>query len=870
LENILRTYTNRKYLDALKNKVIVFDGAMGTNIQLQKLTAEHYGGEKYEGCNDILVKTYPQAVEKVHRDFLEAGVDVIETCTFRSNRITLKEYDLENITFEINEMAAKLAKRAADAYSTPEQPRYVAGSMGPTGKLPSMDDPELSDIRFDELVSVFQEQASGLILGGVDLLLIETSQDILEVKAAITGIRQAFDENGIYLPIQAQVTLDTNGYMLMGTDVSAALTILEGLPIDIIGVNCSTGPEHMQKSIEFLSNNTRLPISCIPNAGLPLNIDGEAVYPMKPAPFAEALTQFAEKYHINVVGGCCGTRPAHLAELAARVKHIHPDERDDNRKPNLASGTLSVSMQQQPAPFLIGERLNTQGSRKFKRLMLAEDYDSILTIANHQVESGAHGLDICVALTERDDEPELIRKVIKKISPAVNVPLIIDSTELGVMEEALQTAPGKCLLNSTHLESGRKKFEPVMALAKKYNAAVLVLTIDENGMAKTLDRKLEIAKRIYDIAIREYDFYPGDIVFDPLTFTLATGEEEYQESAVHTLEAIKQIKQTCPGVLTSLGLSNVSFGLKSAARQAINSVMLYHAVQYGLDMAIVNPAGIKPYTEISAEERNLIENLIFNRDPNALSEVIKFYEDKTIDPEQNQSQKAVEMAKLSPGDRLYWRILHREKDGIEADIDLLLQQAALEERQKTAVSVLNKHLLPAMKEVGEKFGSGELILPFVLQSAEAMKKAVNQLETYLDRNSAVSKGTIILATVYGDVHDIGKNLVKTILVNNGYKVIDLGKQVPAEKIIQTAIDEKADAIGLSALLVSTSQQMPLIVSELHRANLCIPVMIGGAAINDNFAENIAKVSDKEKYSAGVFYCKDAFDALQVMEKIISE
>ena len=866
-----RKYTNRSFLDALDEKVLIYDGAMGTSLQKMDLTADDFGGEKYFGCNDYLVISKPEVVEEVHRSFLEVGVDVIETDTFRSNRITLKEYDLHNQVVEINQTAASLAKKLADEFTLKtNQKRFVAGSMGPSGKLPSMEDPQLSDVSFSELVEVFQEQATGLILGGVDVLLIETSQDILEVKASILGIQNAFEETGIYLPIQAQVTLDTTGRMLLGTDIGAALAILEDFPIDVIGLNCSTGPEHMREPISFLGENANLPVSCIPNAGLPLNVDGEAVYPLQPSEFAENLTEFIEKHNISIVGGCCGTTPEHLQALVSKVGGKKRPPRPILQKAQLASAIQVMNMQQEPAPFLIGERLNTQGSRKFKQIILNEEYENVLAIAQQQVDSGAHGLDICVALTERADEAETIHKVIKKIAPNIKVPLVIDSTELDVIETALQTAPGRCLINSTHLESGREKADKVFQLAKKYNAAVMVLTIDETGMAKTAQRKLEIAKRIVEIAVNDHGLSPSDIVVDALTFTLATGDQEFNRSAMETIEGIKLIKQEIHGVMTSLGVSNVSFGLNPAARAVLNSVMLYHSVQAGLDMAIVNPAHITPYLEISEEERRLSEDLIFFRNENALQEFILYFEKNSGKANTKSTQQAEMLKNMTPAERIHWSIVHRNKEGVEKDIDTLIDQRERLSKSDKAVEILNNVLLPAMKEVGDKFGSGELILPFVLQSAEVMKKSVAHLEEYLEKKEGVSKGLMVLATVYGDVHDIGKNLVKTILSNNGYDVIDLGKQVPAETIISQAVENKANAIGLSALLVSTSKQMPLIVNEMHRRGLNIPILIGGAAINKRFGRRILMTDSEKYYEGGVFYCKDAFEGLSTMDQIMSK
>ena len=898
---------NHPFLNTLSQRVLVYDGAMGTNLQKLKLTAEHFGSERTFGCNDYLVLSYPIAVETVHRSFLEVGVDAIETNTFRSNRITLGEYGLAERVLEINRAAASLARRLADEYSTAQQRRFVAGSIGPSGKLPSADDPDLSNISFDELVDVFRQQAGGLIEGGVDVLLIETSQDILEVKAAILGIREAFRELGVQLPIQAQVTLDTNGRMLLGTDIGAALTILAGLQIDVLGLNCSTGPEHMRQPIAFLGKHAPLPVSCLPNAGLPLNVDGEAVYPLEPQPFAVEMLNFVERYGIRVVGGCCGTTPQHLQLLIQGLgeKGFLAQQAQIFQAatflPNLASAVRAVEMYQQPPPLLIGERCNAQGSRQFKRLLLQENYDAILDLARQQVAGGAHALDISVALTERADEAETMRKVVKLLASGVDVPLVIDTTEPEVMEVALKTAPGRCLLNSTHLEGGEAKARRVFQLAKDFNAAVLCLTIDEQGMAKTASRKLEIAQRIHRLAVEEIGLAPEALVFDALTFTLATGDEEYRYSAIETLEGIRLIKENLPGVLTSLGVSNLSFGLAANARPVLNSVMLYHAVQKGLDMAIVNPAHITPYAEINSSERELAEDLIFARREDALARFIDYFAAHGGQVRQgDQDQTATLLATMTPQERLYWRILHRHKEGVEADIDEIIQLSletvpssptllpkgegsqlpsypgrgaggegdVKKKQHEIAVHILNTVLLPAMKEVGDKFGAGELILPFVLQSAEAMKKAVNHLENYLERQEGTSKGKMVLATVYGDVHDIGKNLVKTILSNNGYTVIDLGKQVPAETIISTAVEQNADAIGLSALLVSTSKQMPLIVNELHRRGLKLPVLIGGAAINRRFGWRILFTEDQRVYEPGVFYCKDAFEGLAVMDQLM--
>jgi len=868
MDSKTKKFTNRRYLDALDDRVLLFDGAMGTNLDRQNLTEEDFGGERTFGCNDYLVITKPSAVEKVHRSFLEVGADVIETDTFRANRLTLGEFGLGDRVLAINHAAASLARRVADEYATEGKPRFVAGSMGPSGKLISSEDPEMSNIGFDDLADVFREQAVGLIEGGVDLLLIETSQDILEVKAVIHGIKAAFEETGEVLPIQAQVTMDTTGRMLLGTDIAAVRAILEGMSIDVIGLNCSTGPDYMREPIRYLTEHSKLPVSCIPNAGLPLNVDGEAVYPMKPEPFSELLLEFVDEYGVRVVGGCCGTREEHIRLIDEGLDRGRPKPPVPAQVPELASPVQAVSMVQTPPPFLIGERLNAQGSRRFKRLILGEDYDAIVEMARAQVESGAHGLDICLALTEREDEAVLMRKVVKKLTNAVPVPLVIDSTEADVVQAALKINPGRSLINSTHLESGPEKAGRILSLAKRFNAAVILLTIDEQGMAKTMERKVEIANRLYDLAVGGFGLKPQDLVYDALTFTLATGDPDLRDSAVQTLEGIRRIKQELPGVLTSLGVSNVSFGLSRPARAVLNSVMLYHAVEAGLDMAIVNAAHIKPYAEIPDQERELAEDLIFNRREDALERLIAYFE-KVEDTGEDEKKHQADLDAMTPGERLHWRILHRHKADVEADIDEILANHPETPESETAVMILNEVLLPAMKDVGDKFGAGELILPFVLQSAEVMKIAVGYLENFLEKKEGATKGKLVLATVYGDVHDIGKNLVKTILSNNGYAVVDLGKQVPAETIISRAVEENADAIGLSALLVSTSKQMPLIVNELDRRELAFPVLVGGAAINPRFGKRILLTDEGHYYEPGVFYCKDAFEGLATMDALMN-
>ena len=854
-----RPQLDSPYLRELEKRVLIYDGAMGTSIQRFNLTPEDFGGKSLEGCNDNLVLTRPDVIQAIHESFLEVGVDVVETCTFQSTPRRLTEWGLGDKVRDINVAAARIARAAADKYSTPDHPKFVAASMGPTGMLPSSSDPALGNITFDELAQNFHDQAAYLIEGGVDLLLIETSQDILEVKAAVAGIEQLFKELGRRIPLQAQVTLDVSGRMLLGTDIASAMTTLESLGVDVIGLNCSTGPEHMREPIRYLSENATLPLSVIPNAGLPLNTGvGEAVYPLEPQPMAAALAEFVKDFGVRIVGGCCGTTPAHLDAVVKAVRKVEAARTRPHHVPRVSSAMRAITLHQDPPPLLVGERVNAQGSRKVKRLLLADDYEGILEVARDQVDSGAHVLDVCVALTERADEAEQMSAIVKLLSMSVETPLVIDSTEANVIEAALQHIPGRAIVNSINMENGRKRIEAVVPLVKTHGAAVIALTIDEVGMAKTRERKLEVAKAIYHIVVDEYGLAPEDLIYDALTFTLATGDEEWIESAKETIEGIRLIKRELPGVSTILGVSNVSFGLTLEARSVLNSVFLHHCVAAGLDAAIVNPAHIRPYAEISPEERQMADDLVFNTRADALQRFIEYFSKSEKGDSADVADKADPLEGLTAEQRVHWMILHRKKEGIEEQLDA----AGVREQP---VRVLNEVLLPAMKEVGDKFGAGELILPFVLQSAEVMKKAVKHLEQFLEKAEGYTKGKVVLATVYGDVHDIGKSLVNTILSNNGYTVFDLGKQVPVNTILDKAVEVGADAIGLSALLVSTSKQMPLCVKELDKRGMSIPVMIGGAAINRRFGRRALFVEDERAYDAGVFYCKDAFEGLETMD-----
>ncbi len=846
----------RDYIVATQERVVVFDGGMGATLEQFDLTAEDYGGLQGK-CHEALVLNRPDVVEGVHSSMLEAGAEVIETDSFQGSRLKLEEWGLGEQTLEINTKAAEIARRAAG------ERRFVAGSIGPTGFLPASTDPTLGDISFGRLVEVFAEQAQGLVEGGADLIMIETAQDILEVKAAIFGARRAFEQTGRRLPIQCSVSLLPNGgKMLLGTDVRSVLTTLTALEIDVIGLNCSTGPEDMRDAIRFLGEASPLPVHCIPNAGLPFQgPDGETIFPEEPEPLAATLGEFVERFGVGIVGGCCGTTPAHISAIRERVEGRVPGQRPAPGPIEVSSMMTSTPLVQEPRPTLVGERVNSQGSKRAKELLLADDYDGLVQVAEDQVEGGAHVLDTCVALTERQDEDEQMKAVVKRISLTQPAPIQVDSTEPEVIKAALEQIPGRAIVNSINLEAGRDKADTVIPLAREHGAALIALTIDEVGMAKTAERKVEIAERIRDIACGEHGLDPEALIFDALTFTLTTGDEEWRPSAVETIEGIRRIKAEIPGVKTSLGVSNVSFGVSPRPRAVLNSVFLHHCVEAGLDLAMVNPNHITPYGEIPDEERELTDDLVFNRRDDALERFIAHFESKG---EEAEAEAADPTEGMEPEQALHWHILRRKKDGVEDWIDRSVEKIG-------AVPTLNEVLLPAMKEVGDKFGAGELILPFVLQSAEVMKRAVARLENYLDRIEGHTKGKVVIATVFGDVHDIGKSLVNTILTNNGYTVIDLGKQVPVDAIIEAAVENEADAIGLSALLVSTSKQMPTCVAELHQRQLEFPVLIGGAAINRDFGRRTLYPKGKESdevYEPGVFYCKDAFQGLDTMDALV--
>ncbi len=856
-------FTNRRYLDLLAGGVALFDGATGTQLARYEPSVEDYGGAPTAGLHEMLLFNRPDLVEQVHRAYLAAGAQIIKTNSFRANRITLGEFGVAERTPEINRRAARLARQVADAVSEETGiPRLVAGSLGPTGKLPSLDDPELSDVTFGALVEIYAEYAQGLLEGGVDLLLIETQQDLLELKAAVHGAWEAFRRLEVRVPIQAQMTVEPGGHLLTGPDVEAVVAALAALPVELIGMNCSTGPEEMRESVRRLLGFSNRPVSVMPNAGMPRNVDGRAVYAMAPEPFATTLGEFAA-WGVRAVGGCCGTGPEHIAALkqalAERSLEVESSSLPEGDRvpalPFVAGNMHAVALHQEPRPLIVGERINTQGSRRARRLVLARRYAALVELAETQVGYGAHVLDVCVALTEEGDEPERMQAIVKRLALNTPAPLMFDSTDPAVLRAALETYPGRAILNSVNLEAGEAPARAVLELARDFGAAIVLLTIDEEGMARTRERKLAVARRLYELAL-EVGLPPHALIFDLLTFTLATGAAETADAAVETLEALRRIHETLPGVLTNLGVSNVSYGLQPPARKVLNSVFLYHAVQVGLDLAIVNPAQITPYPDIPGEARVLADDLIFNRRPDALARYVTYFEGAG-----GAVEAPAEEVERSPTDRLYDAVLYRRREGVEALVDAVVAE-------QVPLTVLNEVLLPAMKEVGNRFGAGELILPFVLKSAEVMRAAVGQLEIYLDQAEGAEKGTVVLATVFGDVHDIGKNLVGTILANNGYAVHDLGKQVPADVIVNEAVARGAHAIGLSALLVATSRQMRHVVNLLRERGLEIPVLIGGAAVNPDFALRIAVDDEGAPYRGGVHYCQDAFEALQVLEHVV--
>ncbi len=834
--------------------VLVFDGAMGTNLQTQNLTAEDFGGPQYEGCNEYLVHTKPEAVAKVHRDFLAAGADVIETDTFGSTSLVLAEYDLADQAYYLSRTAAELAKRVAAEFSTPEKPRFVAGSIGPTTKLPT-----LGHIDFDTMKATFAEQAEALWDGGVDLFLVETCQDVLQIKAALNGIEEVFAKKGDRRPLMVSVTMESMGTMLVGSEISAVLTILAPYPIDILGLNCATGPDLMKPHIKYLAEHSPFIVSCIPNAGLPENVGGQAHYRLTPLELRMSLMHFVEDLGVQVIGGCCGTRPEHIQQLAELAKDLKPKVRHPSLEPAAASIYTTQPYDQDNSFLIVGERLNASGSKKCRDLLNAEDWDGLVSMARAQVKEGAHILDINVDYVGRDGVQDM-HELVSRIVNNVTLPLMLDSTEWEKMEAGLKVAGGKCLLNSTNYEDGEPRFLKVLELAKKYGAGVIIGTIDEDGMARTADKKFAIAQRAYRQAV-EYGIPPTEIFFDTLALPISTGIEEDRENGKATIESIRRIRQGLPGSHVILGVSNISFGLNPASRMVLNSVFLHEATTAGMDAAIVSANKILPLSKIEARHQEICRQLIYDErkfegnvcvyDP--LGELTTVFAGVTTKRDRSLDES------LPIPERLKRHIIDGERIGLEEHL-----KKALEEYPP--LEIINTFLLDGMKVVGELFGSGQMQLPFVLQSAETMKAAVAYLEPFMEKSESGNngKGSFIIATVKGDVHDIGKNLVDIILSNNGYKVINLGIKQPVENIIKAYEQHKADCIAMSGLLVKSTAFMKENLEIFNEKGISVPVILGGAALTPKFVyEDCQKT-----YKGKVVYGKDAFSDLHFMDKLM--
>ena len=848
---------NSKFLERLHSPdrpVLVLDGAMGTNLQVQNLIADDFGGAEYEGCNEYLVHTKPEAVAQVHRGFLEAGADVIETDTFGGTKLVLAEYDLADQAYYLNKTAAQLAKRVAEEYSTPEKPRFVAGSMGPGTKLPT-----LGHIDFDSLKEAYVEQAEALYDGGVDLMLVETCQDVLQIKAALNAIEEVFEKKGDRLPLMVSVTMEQMGTMLVGTEIDAALAILEPYAIDILGLNCATGPDLMKDHIKYLSEHSPFIVSCVPNAGLPENVGGQAHYKLTPMELRMHLMHFVEDLGVQIVGGCCGTRYDHINALAEIAKDLTPKERHSHYEPSAASIYSTQPYVQDNSFLIVGERLNASGSKKCRTLLNEENWDSLVSLAKSQVKEGAHVLDVNVDYVGRDGERDM-HELASRLVNNVTLPLMLDSTEWTKMEAGLKVAGGKCILNSTNYEDGEERFYQVLDLAKRYGAGIVVGTIDEDGMGRTADKKFAIAKRAYDAAV-EYGIAPQEIFFDPLALPISTGIEEDRENGKATVEATKRIREELPGCHVLLGVSNVSFGLNLAARQVLNSVFLHECMQVGLDSAIVNASKILPLSKIDPDHQKICYDLIYDKrefdgdictyDP--LGELTTLFAGK-------KAKKSEAVDKNLPiEERLKQHIIDGERIGLDEALDEALQQYP-------PLDIVNIFLLDGMKVVGELFGSGQMQLPFVLQSAQTMKAAVAHLEPYMDKEDAddSGKGKFVIATVKGDVHDIGKNLVDIILSNNGYKVVNLGIKQPVENIIKAYEEHQPDCIAMSGLLVKSTAFMKDNLETFNEKGITVPVILGGAALTPKFVHQDCQ----NVYKGKVVYGKDAFADLHFMDKLM--
>ena len=847
--------------------VLVFDGATGTSLQQMDLSAEDFGGEVLEGCNENLVITRPDAVQAVHRQFLEAGCDVIETDTFGAASVVLAEYDLQDQAFILNKRAAELAREMADEYSTPEKPRFVAGSMGPTTKLPT-----LGHIDFDTLRASFRDQAAGLIAGDVDLFIIETCQDVLQIKAALQGVEDAFEASGERRPLMVSVTMETTGTMLVGSDIAAVVSILEPFPIDVLGLNCATGPEQMKEHIKYLAEYSPFVVSCIPNAGLPENIGGVAHYRLTPIELKMQLMHFVEDLGVQVIGGCCGTTPAHIKALSEISDELKPAKREV-RKHHLerlqlgyepaASSLYGATPYFQDNSFLIiGERLNASGSRKVRELLNEEDWDGLVGLARGQVKENAHVLDVNVDYVGRDGEKDM-HELVTRVVTNVNLPLMLDSTEWQKMEAGLKVAGGKCILNSTNYEDGDERFFKVLELARRYGAAVVIGTIDEEGMARTADKKVAIAKRAYRDAV-EFGIPAREIFYDPLALPISTGIEEDRRNATETIEAIRRIRSELPGVHVVLGVSNVSFGLSPAARITLNSVFLHDCCEAGMDAAIVSPAKILPLIKIEEDHQQVCRDLIkdsrrFEGDVciyDPLTELTKLFEGVSTKEARSSGPS---LADLPVEERLKQHIIDGERIGLEDALNEGLDNYK-------PLEIVNTFLLDGMKVVGELFGSGQMQLPFVLQSAETMKSAVAFLEPHMEKSDGErsAKAKFLIATVKGDVHDIGKNLVDIILTNNGYEVINLGIKQDVGAIIAAQQEHQADCIAMSGLLVKSTAFMKDNLSAFNEAGINVPVVLGGAALTPRFVNKDCS----EVYNGKVLYGRDAFTDLRFMDAYV--
>jgi 5-methyltetrahydrofolate--homocysteine methyltransferase len=841
------------FLTALRDRVLIFDGAFGTWVQDQDLGPDDFGGPELEGCNEHVVLTRPDVIARMHSEFFDVGVDAVETATFGSFPVVLAEYGIPEKTYELNEAAARIAKEVASGYATPDRPRWVVGSIGPGTKLPS-----LGAIGFAELRDGYQTQVEGLLAGGVDVLLVETVYDLLQGKAAIVAARRAMAAAGREVPLMVQVTVELTGRMLVGTEIGAALTTLEALRPDVIGLNCATGPGEMTEHLRHLSQHARTFLSALPNAGLPSVVDGRTHYDLTPDELAEAHDRFTSELGVNIVGGCCGTTPEHLRRVVETIGTRAPLERHPVFEPGCASIYSHVPFHQETSFLVVGERTNTNGSKKFRESMLAEDWDTCVQMAREQVKEGSHVLDVCVDYVGRDGTADM-DEIASRFATQASIPLVFDSTEPQVMEAGLQHFGGKAILNSANLEDGDgegKRLDRVFRLAREYGAAVVCMTIDEEGQARTTDWKFRIAKRIYELATEGYGLAPSDLIFDCLTFPLSTGQDDLRRDGIETMEAIKRVKAELPGASTILGVSNVSFGLKPAARHVLNSVFLHECVEAGLDAAIVHAARIMPMHKIDDRLQDIALDLVYDRrrdDYDPLTEFMALFEgvEASAVEQEDRSGWPVE-------ERLKHRIIDGDRDGIEADLDESLTT-------RPALSVINDVLLDGMKVVGDLFASGDMQLPFVLQSAETMKTAVAFLEPHMEKADSGGKGRVVIGTVKGDVHDIGKNLVDIILTNNGYEVHNLGIKVPLTEFVDKATELDADAIGMSGLLVKSTIIMRENLEELNDRGLDrIPVLLGGAALTRNYVERDLR----EVYKGRVFYGKDAFEGLRTMDTLI--